>query len=125
MPVDRRLVTLVAEDGEQHDALFEIDERAARAHRRRTGRRTALVHIHGIMGNFLERSLQFFLDQQQQFRGTVGSLVGQAPWALLNQLAERNMDLWKSFQQGLLNSASNAATPGAPKPKTPPKSGTR
>ncbi len=60
MPVDRRLVTLVAEDGEQHDALFEIDERAARAHRRRTGRRTALVHIHGIMGNFLVGTLRFY-----------------------------------------------------------------
>ena len=66
--------------------------------------------LQGIMGNFLERSLQFFLDQQQQFRGTVGSLVGQAPWALLNQLAERNMDLWKSFQQGL--GGAPAAPPG-------------
>lgn len=60
MPVDRRLVTLTAEDGEVHDALLEIDERAARARQRRTGRRTALVHIHGIMGNFLVGTLRFF-----------------------------------------------------------------
>lgn len=57
--------------------------------------------LQGVLGNFLERSLQFFLDQQQQFRGQIGSIVGQAPWTLLNQLAERNMDLWRSFQQGL------------------------
>lgn len=68
--------------------------------------------LQGVMGNFLERSLQFFLDQQQQFRGTVGNLVGQAPWALLNQLAERNMDLWKSFQQGLGGSAPPAPKKG-------------
>jgi dipeptidyl aminopeptidase/acylaminoacyl peptidase len=60
VPVDRRLVTLTAEDGEVHDALFEIDDRAARARERRTGRRTALVHIHGIMGNFLVGTLRFF-----------------------------------------------------------------
>ena len=57
--------------------------------------------LQGVMGNFLERSLQFFLDQQQQFRGQINSLVGQAPWTLLNSLAERNMELWRSFQQGL------------------------
>ena len=57
--------------------------------------------MQGVMGNFLERSLQFFVDQQQQFRGQIGNLVGQAPWTLLNQLAERNMELWRSFQQGL------------------------
>ncbi|WP_217913451.1 alpha/beta hydrolase family protein [Miltoncostaea marina] len=60
MPVDRRLITLTAEDGEVHDALFEIDERAARARTRATGRRTALVHIHGIMGNFLVGTLRFY-----------------------------------------------------------------
>jgi dipeptidyl aminopeptidase/acylaminoacyl peptidase len=60
VPVDRRLVTLAAEDGEVHDALFEIDERAARARRRATGRRTAIVHVHGIMGNFLVGTLRFY-----------------------------------------------------------------
>lgn len=60
MPVDRRLVTLAAEDGEIHDALLEIDERAARARSRATGRRTAVVHVHGIMGNFLVGTLRFF-----------------------------------------------------------------
>jgi polyhydroxyalkanoate synthesis repressor PhaR len=66
--------------------------------------------LQGVLGNFLERSLQFFLDQQQQFRGQIGSIVGQAPWTLLNQLAERNMDLWRSFQQGLGGGAPPAKT---------------
>ena len=57
--------------------------------------------LQGLLGGFLERSLQFFLDQQQQFRGHVGNLVGQAPWGLLNQLAERNLDIWRSLQSGL------------------------
>jgi alpha-beta hydrolase superfamily lysophospholipase len=60
MAVDRRLVTLTAADGEEHDALLEIDVRAARGRTRVTGRRTALIHVHGIMGNFLVGTLRFY-----------------------------------------------------------------
>ncbi len=60
MPVDRRLVSLTSEDDEVHDALFEIDVRAARGRARASGRRTAIVHIHGIMGNFLVGTLRFY-----------------------------------------------------------------
>ena len=90
MPVDRRLVTLTADDGEVHDALFEIDERAARARRRSTGRRTALVHVHGIMGNFLVGTLRFYpaplaragfpVLVLETRMGNVGQLFGQAIW---------------------------------------------
>ena len=53
MPVEYQLVTLTGADGHEHDALFVIDERAARRRTRMTGRRTACMHVHGIMGNFL------------------------------------------------------------------------
>lgn len=88
MPVDRRLVTLTAEDGEVHDALFEIDERAARGRARAAGRRTAIVHIHGIMGNFLVGTLRFYpaplaragfpVLVLETRMGNVGQLFGQA-----------------------------------------------
>ncbi|WP_374603734.1 polyhydroxyalkanoate synthesis repressor PhaR [Arenimonas sp.] len=77
--------------------------------------------MQGHLGNFLERSLQFFLEQQQNIRGQIGNLVGQAPWALLNQLAERNLDLWRSFQQGLgsgTGSTPTRKTPRGTKPRT-------
>ena len=57
--------------------------------------------LQGFMGNYLERSMQLFLEQQQQFRQQMGGLLGQTPWTLLNQLTERNMALWKDFQQNL------------------------
>lgn len=75
--------------------------------------------MQGHLGSFLERSLQFFLEQQQQIRGQIGNLVGQAPWALLNQLAERNLDLWRSFQQGLGSGASSTGTSTRKSPRTP------
>ena len=64
------------------------------------------------MGSYLEKSLQIFLDQQQQFRSQLNSILGQTPWSMLNDLTERNMDLWKSLQQGFLNAAANSVRNG-------------
>jgi polyhydroxyalkanoate synthesis repressor PhaR len=79
--------------------------------------------LQGFMGSYLERSMQLFLEQQTQFRSQLNSLLGQTPWTMLNSLTERNLDLWKSFQQGLLNNLPN--TPGGKPKTTPPKGGTR
>jgi polyhydroxyalkanoate synthesis repressor PhaR len=65
--------------------------------------------LQGIIGNYLERSIQTFSEQQQQLRGTIGSLVGQNPWTLLNQLTERNMEIWKGLQQGIKSGLSAVA----------------
>ena len=58
--------------------------------------------LQGIIGSYLERSIQLFSEQQQQLRGTLGNLVVQAPWQLLNQLADKNMEIWRGVQQGII-----------------------
>ncbi len=63
--------------------------------------------LQGFMGSYLERSMQVFLDQQQQFRSQLNTLLGQSPWAMMTDLTERNMELWRQIQSGL------------PKPPTP------
>lgn len=73
--------------------------------------------LQGFMGSYLERSMQLFLDQQQQFRSQLNNLLGQTPWTMMNQITERNMDLWKDFQEGLLG---RIATPGKPGDETQP-----
>ena len=65
--------------------------------------------LQGFMGNYLERSMQLFLEQQQQFRSQMGGMLGQTPWTMLNQLTERNMTLWKDFQQNLGSGVDSAA----------------
>ncbi len=65
--------------------------------------------LQGIIGNYLERSIQTFSEQQQQLRGTIGNLVGQNPWTLLNQLTERNVEIWKGLQQGIKSGLSAVA----------------
>jgi polyhydroxyalkanoate synthesis repressor PhaR len=79
--------------------------------------------MQGFMGSYLEKSLQIFLDQQQKFRSQLNNILGQTPWSMLNDMTERNLDLWKSVQEGFLNAAAGSGkvpNPGAP-PK-PPKS---
>ena len=56
------------------------------------------------IGNYLERSIQIFNEQQQQLRGDFSNPVGQTPWSFLNQVAERNMDLWRGLHQSLITS---------------------
>jgi polyhydroxyalkanoate synthesis repressor PhaR len=80
--------------------------------------------LQGIIGSYLERSIQAFSEQQQQLRGTLGSIVGQNPWNLLNQLTERNMEIWKGVQQGIRSGLAPATEkteePGEvePRPRT-------
>jgi polyhydroxyalkanoate synthesis repressor PhaR len=67
--------------------------------------------MQGFMGSYLEKSLQIFLDQQQKFRSQLNNILGQTPWSMLNDMTERNMDLWKSVQEGFLNAAAKGGPP--------------
>ncbi|MBA3486649.1 MAG: polyhydroxyalkanoate synthesis repressor PhaR [Lysobacter sp.] len=76
--------------------------------------------LQGFMGSYLERSMQAFLDQQQQFRSQIGGVLGQTPWTMMNQLTERNLSAWKEFQQNLSGSVGQTVAPARHKPvKTP------
>ncbi|HST27195.1 MAG TPA: polyhydroxyalkanoate synthesis repressor PhaR [Rudaea sp.] len=65
--------------------------------------------MQGFMGSYLEKSLQIFLDQQGKFRSQLNNILGQTPWSMLNDMTERNLDLWKSVQEGFLNAAASQA----------------
>jgi len=79
--------------------------------------------LQGIIGSYLERSIQLFSDQQTQLRGTLGNVV-QAPWTLISQLADKNMEIWKGVQQGIKsglaagaeNKPEETPRPQAPRP---------
>ena len=73
--------------------------------------------LQGFMGNYLERSMQMFLEQQQQFRQQMSGLIGQAPWTMLNQLTEKNLEMWKDFQNGLVGGMGRPSAPPAPPPR--------
>ena len=76
--------------------------------------------LQGFMGNYLERSMQIFLEQQAQFRNQMGGLIGQTPWTMMNQLTERNLAMWKDFQNNLAGSVGQTPTTARPKPDSRP-----
>ena len=76
--------------------------------------------LQGFMGNYLERSMQVFLEQQQQFRQQMGGMIGQTPWTMMNQLTERNLEMWREFQHNLSGAMGRSA---AAKPKDKAASG--
>jgi polyhydroxyalkanoate synthesis regulator protein len=61
------------------------------------------------MGSYLEKSMQLFMEQQAQFRQQMGGMLGQTPWAMMNQLTERNLEIWKEFQQNLVGGMGRTA----------------
>ncbi len=81
--------------------------------------------LQGFMGTYLERSMHTFLEQQQQFRQQIGGMLGQTPWAMMNQLTERNMTMWQELQKSLSGGAASpeakpadkAAGTGSQKPR--------
>jgi pimeloyl-ACP methyl ester carboxylesterase len=122
VPVERELVTLEAADGAEHDALLHVDARAARVRERRTGRRTAVVHVHGIMGNFLVGTLRFLPGPLARAgyptlvletrMGNVGQLFGQAIFddALLDLDAGLSWLRDRGFDALVLSGYSSGAT---------------
>lgn len=83
--------------------------------------------MQGFMGNYLERSMTLFMEQQQQFRQQMGGMLGQTPWTMMNQLTERNMELWQEFQRNLSGGLGRPTVkPEAPQREAQtPKSRTR
>jgi polyhydroxyalkanoate synthesis regulator protein len=66
--------------------------------------------------------MQSFMEQQAQFRQQMDSVLGQTPWSMMNQLTERNMEIWKDFQENLVAGMGRTA-PGAARDKDTAKRG--
>ena len=57
--------------------------------------------LQGMMGNYLERSLQSFVEQQHLFREQMQSFMGQNPLTMISDMAERNLSVWRSINEKL------------------------
>ena len=83
------LLQIISEQEEQGNPIFTAE---------------VLAHIirfygdtlQGMMGNYLEKSLQAFVDQQHLFREQMRTLIGKNPLAMITELVEHNLSLWKS-----------------------------
>lgn len=78
--------------------------------------------LQGFMGSYLERSLQGFLDQQQQFRAQLSQLIGNTPLSMLQSVAQRNIDALNKLQQSFFTAQAENGRKADPAPPatTPP-----
>jgi polyhydroxyalkanoate synthesis repressor PhaR len=53
--------------------------------------------LQGMMGNYLEKSLQAFIDQQQLVREQMRNFMGKNPLTMMSELAEHNLAIWQSM----------------------------
>lgn len=77
--------------------------------------------LQGFMGSYLERSMQVFMDQQQQFRAQLSQLIGNTPLSMLQNVAQRNLDALNKLQQSFFQAQAEAGQkPGPPASGSPP-----
>lgn len=88
------LLQIISEEEEQGSPIFTTE---------------VLAHIirfygdnlQGMMGTYLEKSLQTFVDQQHLVREQMNNFMGKNPLALISELAERNLSIWQAMNERL------------------------
>ena len=66
--------------------------------------------LQGVMGTYLDKSMESFLAQQAQIREQLDSLMETTPLSVMNDMANHNMKLWQSLQASWLNSYAPLTT---------------
>ena len=78
--------------------------------------------MQGFMGNYLEKSLDTFLEQQELIRKQFTSMIEQTPFSVMSDMTERNLDIWKNMQESFLQAYGIGGDAKKPD-KEPEKSG--
>lgn len=89
------LLQIIAEQEEHGDPIFTSDAL------------TKIIRVYGknletVMGDFLERSLEVFADQQQALTKQMQDLIGGDPVSVMTDMTKRNLELWTKMQQEFL-----------------------
>jgi len=62
---------------------------------------------HNVFGEFLDKNLQFFADQQARVKEQVSGIIGAHPIPkIMQDMTERNMALWQDMQQRFFDIAT-------------------
>ncbi len=64
--------------------------------------------LQGMMGNYLEKSLQSFIDQQHLVREQMRNLLEQNPLRVMSDLAQTNLALWQVMNEQIYKKIPDA-----------------
>jgi len=60
--------------------------------------------MQGLMSNFLEESMNTFMQQQESLQQQLGNLMDvPTPFSTLNQLTKQNLDFYRTWQDNMLH----------------------
>lgn len=94
------LLQIISEEEEQGSPIFTTE---------------VLAHIirfygdtlQGMMGTYLEKSLQAFVEQQHLVREQMSNFMGKNPLTLISELAEHNLAIWQNLNERLYHQYRN------------------
>jgi polyhydroxyalkanoate synthesis repressor PhaR len=58
--------------------------------------------LQSFVGTYLEKSMDAFMRQQRTLQDQMESMLRMAPSSVLKEMAERNLELWKSMQENIV-----------------------
>ena len=57
--------------------------------------------MQGVAGDFIQKSLELFVDQQKQLQDAVTT----DPLTAMNEIADKNLKIWQDMQEGFIKAA--------------------
>jgi len=102
------LLQIIAEQEHDGDPLFS------------TRTLTQLIRFYGnvyqtVFADYLQKSLELFASQQQEFQQRLQKSVSANPLTAMSELTQRNLELWQQMQENFFK----AAGVGGPKRDKP------
>ncbi len=73
--------------------------------------------LQGLMTSYLEKSLKLFVEQQDKWRGSMANAMVGDPLAIVRDVAEQNLTMWKEMQESFLGGAMPGGISGTRKGK--------
>jgi polyhydroxyalkanoate synthesis regulator protein len=61
--------------------------------------------VQGLAGEFLERSLSLFTEQQKLFQARLDEAIKNNPFTAITDLTQRNLAIWKAMQNSFFKAA--------------------
>lgn len=81
--------------------------------------------MQGFVGSYLDQSIKLFMNQQQQMRDRVKSVVGLDPVGMVTDIAQKNYARWKSVQDEILKTIGGRPEDEEERPRRRRSSSTR
>ena len=68
--------------------------------------------VQSVAGDYLQKSISLFVDQQKQLQDQIKSAASTNPMTAMADMTEKNLDMWKKMQESFFESAMQSPFSG-------------